>query len=233
MTFKVGETTNSGADEAARLLFSRPWIFVKGCVDVQALPPPIGVDVCFAGRSNVGKSSLINALVNRKDLARISNTPGRTQELNIFMPQDQAQILQPLYIVDLPGYGFARAPKAKVDIWTRLIHNYLRGRPTLRRAFVLIDSRHGPKKNDAAILEIMDRAAVSYQIVLTKTDKLKNAELDRAVSKTHDFIAKRPAAHPNIMLTSAQSGRGIQAVRRAIYDFLPLHESKRHPIGDE
>src|SRR3954466_11373552 len=152
--------------EAGRCVFARPFVFVKGCVRIADLPPTDRTEIAFAGRSNVGKSSLINALTNTKDLARTSNTPGRTQELNIFESADA-----PLRIVDMPGYGFAQAPKPKVEAWTRLIHAYLTGRPNLRRVYTLIDGRHGPKASDLTVMNQLDKQAVSYQLVLTKADK--------------------------------------------------------------
>lgn len=201
--------------EAGRLLFARPWHFVKGCVRVSDLPSSDRVEVAFAGRSNVGKSSLINALTGQSGLARTSNTPGRTQELNIF-EADHAD----LRIVDMPGYGYAKAPKPAVAAWNRLIHSYLTGRPNLRRVYVLIDGRHGPKANDLSVMNELDRAAVSYQIVLTKCDKPSQAELATAVSATVKATAKRPAAHPEIIATSSEKGDGLADLRAAIASFL-------------
>ena len=200
--------------EAGRLLFARPWNFIKGCVRISDLPPDDRTEIAFAGRSNVGKSSLINALTNRVNLARTSNTPGRTQELNIF-EADSA----PFRIVDMPGYGFAKAPKKTVEKWTKLIHAYLRGRAPLRRVFVLIDSRHGPKAADQTVMNELDAAAVSYQIVMTKADKPKANELDRTMTKTAAIISKHPAAHPEIVLTSSEKGRGIEELRAIIASF--------------
>ena len=201
--------------EAGRLLFARPFEFIKGCVKIADLPPAEGVEVSFAGRSNVGKSSLINALTGRTNLARTSNTPGRTQELNIFEAE-----LAPLRIVDMPGYGFAQAPKPKVVAWTKLIHAYLVGRPNLRRVYVLIDGRHGPKAHDATIMNELDGAAVSYQIVITKADKPSVQDLEKAVAATRAAIAKRPAAHPEIIITSSEKGLGINVLRAEIANFL-------------
>lgn len=197
--------------EAGRLLFARPFVFVKGCVRIADLPPPDRVEVAFAGRSNVGKSSLINALTGRVNLARTSNTPGRTQELNIFEAEDA-----PLRIVDMPGYGFAQAPKDKVAAWTRLIHSYLTGRPNLRRVYVLVDGRHGPKANDLTVMNELDKAAVSYQVVLTKGDKPNAHELDAAIAATRAAIAKRPAAHPDFIVTSSETKFGIDTLRAEI-----------------
>lgn len=201
--------------EAGRLLFARPFVFVKGCVRISDLPPSDMLEVAFAGRSNVGKSSLINALVGMTRLARTSNTPGRTQELNIFENADG-----PLRIVDMPGYGFAQAPKPKVAAWNKLIHSYLIGRPNLRRVYVLIDGRHGAKANDLSVMNELDSAAVSYQIVLTKADKPSAKDLTKAIETTRKAIAKRPAAHPEMIVTSSQKGDGIDVLRAAIASFL-------------
>jgi len=197
--------------EAGRLLFARPFVFVKGCVRIADLPPPDRVEVAFAGRSNVGKSSLINALTGTTSLARTSNTPGRTQELNIFESTDA-----PLRIVDMPGYGFAQAPRDKVEAWTRLIHSYLRGRPNLRRVYVLVDGRHGPKANDLTVMNELDKSAVSYQVVLTKADKPSASELADAQAATLAAIAKRPAAHPTLIVTSSETRHGIDQLRAEI-----------------
>tara|TARA_R100000365_G_scaffold1492_2_gene5089 strand:- start:1289 stop:1918 length:630 start_codon:yes stop_codon:yes gene_type:complete len=197
--------------ETVRLLFARPWIFLKGCVRVSDLPADDIVEIAFAGRSNVGKSSLINALVGQSALARTSNTPGRTQELNLFAPQEGG-----IRLVDMPGYGFAKAPKPAVEKWNKLIHQFLRGRPNLRRVYVLVDARHGPKPNDATVMNELDKAAVSYQVVLTKADKLSEKDLGGVVDMTAKFIAKRPAAHPEIILTSSEKGLGIDVLRREV-----------------
>ena len=205
--------------EAGRLLFARPFVFVKGCVRISDLPPSDLLEIAFAGRSNVGKSSLINALVGMTALARTSNTPGRTQELNYFVPEGfsgQAGDLPPCALVDMPGYGYAQAPKAQVDAWTKLVFDYLRGRTTLRRVYVLIDSRHGIKKNDEEVFELLDKAAVSYQIVLTKADKIKAAGLEKLKIDTLAKLAKRPAAYPFILATSSEKGEGIEDMRGAI-----------------
>jgi GTP-binding protein len=197
--------------EAGRLLFARPFVFVKGCVRIDDLPLPDRAEVAFAGRSNVGKSSLINALTGTKDLARTSNTPGRTQELNIFEAEST-----PLRIVDMPGYGFAQAPKPKVEAWTKLIHKYLTGRPNLRRVYVLVDGRHGPKAHDLSVMNELDKSAVSYQVVLTKADKPSAAELEANIAATKAAIAKRPAAHPDVIVTSSEKKSGLDGLRAEI-----------------
>jgi GTP-binding protein len=197
--------------ERGRLMFARPILFTKGCVSLGDLPPMDRVEIAFAGRSNVGKSSLINALCGTSNLARTSNTPGRTQELNIFESQSEN-----LRIVDMPGYGYAKAPEPKVKAWTKLIHQYLTGRATLRRVYVLVDSRHGPKDNDLSVMNELDRAAVSYQVVLTKADKPLSADVEKALAATRAAIAKRPAAHPHVLLTSSEKGTGIKELRTEI-----------------
>ncbi|UXN05639.1 ribosome biogenesis GTP-binding protein YihA/YsxC [Bartonella sp. HY761] len=202
-------------------LFAGNWVFIRSVPSMKFLPPEGPPEVAFAGRSNVGKSSLINALVGRKGLARTSNTPGRTQELNYFVPDGYSGVdgdLPPMALVDMPGYGFAEAPKAQVEQWTRLVFDYLRGRTTLKRVYVLIDSRHGIKKNDADVLDLLDKAAVSYQIVLTKTDKIKKSDFDKLFTATQAAIAKRPAAFPILLATSSEKGEGIDDVQAAIIE---------------
>lgn len=186
---------------------------------MKFLPPAGPAEFAFAGRSNVGKSSLINALTGQKGLARTSNTPGRTQELNFFVPDGHSGAggdLPPLAIVDMPGYGYAQAPKEQVDAWTRLIVDYLRGRTTLKRVYVLIDARHGIKKNDEEVLSLLDKAAVSHQIVLTKADKIKPPALEKLLVETAEKIRKRPAAYPAVLATSAETRGGIDDLRAAI-----------------
>ncbi|MAP95658.1 MAG: YihA family ribosome biogenesis GTP-binding protein [Ponticaulis sp.] len=196
--------------ETGRLLFAAPVEFMLGVTQLSALPPADYPEVTFAGRSNVGKSSLLNALTNRKNLARSSNEPGRTRELNYFLLNEQ------LYLVDLPGYGYARASKTDIARWTKLTLNYLRGRPTLKRVFLLIDSRRGVMDTDEEIMDLLDSSAVVYQVVLTKVDKLKKAERDGLVEKAIKRLSKRPAFHPEVFLTSSESGQGIAELRAEI-----------------
>ena len=205
----------------AATLFARPWVFIRGVPAMTFLPPEGPPEIAFAGRSNVGKSSLINALVRQKGLARTSNTPGRTQELNYFVPDGYsgtAGDLPPLALVDMPGYGFAKAPKAQVEKWTKLVFDYLRGRSTLKRVYVLIDARHGLKPNDEDVLKLLDTAAVSYQIVLTKIDKIKTPGIDRLMRETDERIRRRPAAFPSIIATSSEKSTGMDELRQAIMD---------------
>lgn len=197
-----------GVREAGRLLFASPWTFEKGVVDAAGLPFDGLAEIAFAGRSNVGKSSLLNALTNQKGLARTSNTPGRTQELNLFKSSDKTKRL-----VDMPGYGFAKAPLPAIERWNALIKRYLRGRVELSRVFVLIDSRHGLKANDTEMLDLLDTSAVSYQIVLTKIDKLKPGQRDRMKASTLQAISKRPAAFPFLVSTSSETKDGIDDLR--------------------
>jgi len=196
--------------EKGRLLFARDVTFMLSAVSLDTLPPARLPEICFAGRSNVGKSSLINALTNRKGLARASNTPGRTRELNYF------NIDERLFIVDLPGYGYAKASKSDIVRWTKLTREFLFGRASLRRVFLLIDSRHGTKENDIELMNMLDETAVTYQIVLTKIDKIKKSEIDEVYIKTATLIAKRPAAYPNIILTSSEKKNGLDELRSTI-----------------
>jgi len=203
---------NPEALEAARVLFARQCLFMMGAAKIDGLPPADLPEVAFAGRSNVGKSSLINGLVGQKHLARASNEPGRTREVNFFVLDEQ------LRLVDLPGYGFARASKTATSQFQNLGRAYLRGRPNLKRVYLLIDARHGLKKVDAEALDALDLAAVSYQIVLTKADKLKPAEVEAVRAATLKAIAKRPAAYPAVLATSSEKGAGLPELRAAIMD---------------
>jgi len=208
--FIIAETPDKLESELGRKLFAGNTDFLKGVVAMDGLPPADRLEVCFAGRSNVGKSTLINALTGRKALARASNTPGRTQEINFFTLADAH------YLVDLPGYGYAEAPVAVVEKWQRLLKKYLSGRATLRRVFLLIDGRHGPKSVDEEIMALLDRSAVTFQVVLTKCDKPSEADLDRNVEKTFACLAKHPAAYPEIILTSSAKGEGLDVLRAVI-----------------
>ena len=200
--------------ERARKLFAGPVEFLKSAPELRFLPDPAYPEIAFAGRSNVGKSSLLNALTNRKGLARTSNTPGRTQELNFFDVGQPPQIR----LVDMPGYGFAEAPKDLVKRWRFLVNDFLRGRSVLRRAVVLIDSRHGIKPVDVEIMDMLDNAAVNYQLVLTKADKVKPTELTKTLDRTIAESAKHPAAHPQLIPTSSETGLGIAELRTAILE---------------
>ena len=215
--------------DAETAVFVRPWVFIRGVPSMKFLPPEGPPEIAFAGRSNVGKSSLINALLGRKGLARTSNTPGRTQELNYFVPDGHSGAgddLPPFAIVDMPGYGYAKAPKDKVDAWTRLVFDYLKGRVTLKRVYVLIDARHGIKANDEEVFDLLDKAAVSYHLVLTKGDKIKPPALARLVEETRERIRKRPAAFPGVLSTSSEKGAGLDDLRSAI-----LSAIDERPLG--
>lgn len=208
--FTLAPDAEPEAAERGRKLFAGPCEFLRGVVAMDGLPPADRVEVCFAGRSNVGKSTLINALTGRKALARASNTPGRTQEINFF------GLGEAVYLVDLPGYGFAEAPKAVVERWQALLRAYLAGRQTLRRAFVLIDARHGIKAVDHEILELLDRAAVVFQVVLTKADKPSPRDLARVCDEVAAALARHPAAFSEIVVTSAETGRGLPTLRAIV-----------------
>ncbi|WP_333817766.1 ribosome biogenesis GTP-binding protein YihA/YsxC [Tabrizicola sp.] len=210
MTFTLAPEPEDDAREAGRLLFAGPVTFVKGVVAMSGLPPADRLEVCFAGRSNVGKSSLINALTGRKTLARASNTPGRTQEINYFALGEER------YLVDLPGYGYAEAPVAVVAKWQALLKQYLSGRVTLRRAFVLVDARHGVKAVDEEILKLLDRSAVTFQAVLTKVDKINRTERAAVIEQVNGALGKHPAAYPEIVVTSSEKGEGIETLRALI-----------------
>jgi GTP-binding protein len=204
--------------EAGRRLFAGDWRFVAAAAALAALPAMAGAEVAFAGRSNVGKSSLINALTGRRALARTSATPGRTQELIFFVGGKGGR--DRVALVDMPGYGYAAAPKAKVRAWTALIHDYLRGRATLARVYLLVDARRGLMPADDEIMTAMDQAAVSYQIVLTKSDALAAAALEERLASLRQQLAKRPAAYPMVLATSAETGAGIAELRAAIHRLL-------------
>lgn len=215
MNFSLAAPPDQPTCESGRLLFAGPVDFVKGVVAMSGLPAADRIEVCFAGRSNVGKSSLINALTGRKNLARASNTPGRTQEINFFALGVAANDTQ-RYLVDLPGYGYAEAPRPVVAKWQALLKSYLAGRQTLRRAFVLIDTRHGVKDVDEEIMQLLDRSAVTFQVVMTKADKVSNAEAEANIAQTMAALAKHPAAYPEIVLTSSEKGDGIETLRAII-----------------
>jgi len=210
----ASESSDPAWDDAAiergRVLFAGPCDFLLSVTRIADLPPPSGTEIAFAGRSNVGKSSLLNALTGRSNLARVSVTPGRTQALNFFRLGDV------LTLVDLPGYGFAKAGKAQIGAWTRLHDSYLKGRPNLRRVLVLIDARHGVKPKDDATMTQLDEAAVSYQAILTKADKVSASELERNCAQTSRALRKHVAAHPEIIVTSSQDGRGIPLLRASL-----------------
>ena len=211
LPFPLAEIPDDAAREAGRRMFAGGGAeFLKGVVAMSGLPPADRVEVCFAGRSNVGKSTLINALTGRKGLARASNTPGRTQEINFFT------LGEARYLVDLPGYGFANAPVAVVQKWQALLKQYLSGRQTLRRAFVLIDARHGVKPVDEEIMALLDSAAVTFQTVLTKADKVKAKDRDKVLAQVRNALSKHPAAFPELVLTSSEHGDGIETLRTII-----------------
>lgn len=210
LPFPLAPDPEDAAREAGRLLFAGPVDFVKGVVAMPGLPAADRIEVCFAGRSNVGKSSLINALTGRKALARASNTPGRTQEINYFALGDAR------YLVDLPGYGYAEAPVAVVAKWQALLRAYLQGRQTLRRAFVLIDTRHGIMKVDDEIMTLLDRSAVTFQVVLTKADKVSQTGRAETLAQVRKALAKHPAAFPELVVTSSEKGDGLETLRAII-----------------
>lgn len=210
LPFSTAEEPDDATREAGRKMFAGETDFVKGVVAMDGLPDADRPEVCFAGRSNVGKSSLINALTGRKGLARASNTPGRTQEINYFTVGESH------YLVDLPGYGYANAPVAVVEKWQRLLKSYLRGRVTLRRAFVLVDARHGIKAVDEEIMALLASAAVTFQCVMTKTDKLKKGELDKVLAQVRGKLQQFPSAYPELVLTSSEKGIGIETLRAII-----------------
>ena len=210
LSFPIYEELDESRKEQGRLLFSKETNFVKGVVDMQGLPNPDKIEVCFSGRSNVGKSSLINALTGRKGLARASNTPGRTQEINFF------SIPEKHYLVDLPGYGYADAPVKIVEQWQNLLKQYLAGRQSLRRAFMLVDGRHGVKKVDTEIMSMLDSSAVTFQVILTKLDKVKEKDRENTLEQVRSNLQKHPAAFPEIILTSSEKGWGIQTLRSVI-----------------
>jgi GTP-binding protein len=210
MQFTIAEEPDALSKEKGRLLFAGETDFVKGVVAMDGLPDADRMEVCFAGRSNVGKSTLINALTGRKGLARASNTPGRTQEINYFTAGEE------YYLVDLPGYGYANAPLPVVEKWQRLLKQYLSGRQTLRRAFVLIDARHGVKKVDEEIMSLLDSSAVIFQAVLTKADKVKEKERFEVIEQVKCKLAAHPAAYPEIVVTSSEKGWGIETLRAII-----------------
>ncbi len=221
MTEAVQEVSKRQIEDG-RLLFARDVDFMRSAVSLETLPPPDLPEICFAGRSNVGKSSLINALTNRKGIARASNTPGRTRELNYFNIDGR------LFMVDLPGFGYAKASKADISRWQTLTRAYLRGRAGLRRVFLLIDSRHGVKPPDIEVMEMLDETAVTYQLILTKIDKLKKGELIKVTDKTINFIAKRPAAFPDVIQTSSEKKDGLDLLRAEIATLaLPANMAKK------
>lgn len=210
LPFPMAEEPDDITREKGRKLFAGATDFLKGVVAMSGMPDADRLEVCFAGRSNVGKSSLINALTGRKGLARASNTPGRTQEINYFTTTGGP------FLVDLPGYGFANAPVPIVERWQRLLKAYLSGRASLRRAFVLVDSRHGVKPVDEEIMALLDRSAVTFQVVLTKVDKVKDKDMDKMLAQVRTALSKHPAAYPELVMTSSEKGLGIETLRAII-----------------
>ena len=210
MRFRIAERPDYATREVGRKLFAGGADFLKGVVAMDGMPPSDRLEVCFAGRSNVGKSSLINALTGRKALARTSNTPGRTQEINFFTLGAEH------YLVDVPGYGFANAPKPVVEKWQRLLKAYLSGRQSLRRVFLLIDGRHGAKPVDVEIMQLLGRSAVAFQVIMTKSDKPTKGELEKSLENTIKILENHPAAFPEIILTSSEKGDGIDTLRSVI-----------------
>lgn len=208
--FPIAKEPDGFSLEAGRKLFTRETDFLKGVVAMSGLPPDDRLEICFAGRSNVGKSTLMNAVTGRKALARTSNTPGRTQEINFFTISDSH------YLVDLPGYGYANAPLLIVEKWQRLLKQYLSGRQSLRRAFVLIDCRHGVKAVDEKILTLLDSSAVTFQVILTKADKVKETEREKIIPQVREALSNHPAAFPELILTSSEKGWGIETLRSVI-----------------
>lgn len=214
LSFPIAQLPDPASLETGRKLFAGQCDFLKGVVAMGGMPPPDRIEICFAGRSNVGKSSLINALTGRKGLARASNTPGRTQEINFFSLGERH------YLVDLPGYGYANAPLPVVEKWQRLLKAYLSGRQTLRRAFVLIDARHGAKPVDEEIMNLLDKSAVTFQVVLTKCDKVRKTALEDSLAKTRAALARHPAAFPELILTSSEKGEGLETLRSVIAELI-------------
>lgn len=215
LPFPLMPEPEAEAAEIGRKLFAGPIAFVKGVVAMDGLPPADRLELCLAGRSNVGKSSLINALTGRRDLARTSNTPGRTQEINFF------DVGSRLWLVDLPGYGHAEAPRPIVERWQALLKSYLAGRPNLRRALVLIDARHGIKPVDHEIMGLLDKAAVTFQVILTKADKIGARVMDETLAQVRRELARHPAAYPELLVTSSETGQGIAALRALIATMEP------------